>query len=285
MPKHSVIIKSLHVSIIIKSNKKEDIRRIRNSSFLRRYIPSCEIINSESKTDCILFLARGSANININYPIAKYCGNKIDIKDVVSLAEYLLERARQEKGIYCLHGSVCVIRNKAVIFWGAVSGMGKTSLCKELNDNYSAEWLADEKILIDLKKELMVGFVDTAYIKNGSHHTFYTLKSSNDNPIPIAFFVQPHLSGSSDSDIKFIKWGESKFRWHLYEELNRKIRATSRIFFNCKMPVLPIDTIKLAKKRLNEISRFSQKIDCYYLRGNAENICGKIIKLSNSGQS
>lgn len=256
MLKSSIIIKSLLASIVIKSKNKKDIERVKGSIFLKRYIPSCRIISEIEKTDCVLNLKHRMDYIKINYPRAIYSSNNINIKDIITLAEYLLERARQERGIYCLHGSACIIKDRAIIFWGSASGMGKTSLCKELQDKYNAKWLADEKILINLKNQSIEGYVNVAYMKNGHKKYFNKLGQDLNKVIPILFLVYPFLFGEQFNELELIKWDKRKLQWHLYEELNRKIRANSRTFFNNTEPILSLDTIELARKRIKLINFF-----------------------------
>ncbi len=276
MSKHFVVIKSLSASILVISENAKDIKRLKSSSFLKRYIPSYSLDNSDKKSDCVLYLKKGSSKIKINYPTAYYYNNKYDEKDIVSLAEYLLERARQERGLYCLHGSACALGARTVIFWGGASGMGKTSLCHKLENNFGANFIADEKIIMNLKKLTMVGGVNVAYKKNNQ---FINLNIKPIQSITVHFFVYPFLSPENENKLEFIPWNNKKFEWHLYEELNRKIRGTSRTFFNGTEPVLSLDTINLAKKRIKAINWFVSRIKNYQIRGSSDKICNKVVKL------
>lgn len=274
---HSLTIKSLKASIVIKSDQEKDIKKLKASVFLKRYIPNAVFLEQNTKPDCGLIIKKGKARIDLKYPQAIYYNNQFNEKDLVSLAEYLLERARQENGLYCIHGSACLVNNKAVIFWGGASGMGKTTLCKKIQEKYGANWFADEKIVIDFSTGRVVGWVDIAYLKEGKNK-FKKLSTNNQRSIPIAFFIYPLLTDDSCSKLLFDKWSAEKFRWHLFEESNRKIRATSRSFFNSE-PIMPIDTIKLARKRIEAIKKITNKTKCYFMRGNSDGICKKINSL------
>jgi len=277
MPQFSTAVKSISAVIIIKSDYHDDIKKIRLSNFLKSYIPNASIEKLTAKADCVLTIKRGQPRIDLLYPLATYYCRSFDEKDVISLAEYLLERARQKSNLYCLHGSTCLIDGQAVIFWGGASGLGKTSLCQKLSEEFGAEWLADEKIVIDLKNEKIVGGIKVAYLKNSKHQPL-KYQSEPKKSVPIAFFVQPLLMPDSCRELIFDKWPMEKFRWHLFEEANRKIRATSRLFFNGTEPVLSLDTLPLARQRIKLIKKFTKKHYCYYARGNYSNIGGKIIK-------
>jgi len=254
------------------------INRIINSKFLKCYIPGVEICLQEEKSDCELIIKKNKPKIELKYPKAVYNNNVFDEKDIISLIEYLLERSRQESGLYCIHGSACLIKGKAVIFWGGASGMGKTTLCEKLQEEYGANWFADEKIVINFSTGKVISWVDRAYLKTDKGN-FKKLDSKIIEPIPIAFFVYPILSHQSCNKMIFDKWPKSKFRWHLFEELNRKIRATSRLFFSNNEPIMPLDTMDLARKRLSDLKKAINSFKCYFLSGNYKDICKKICSI------
>jgi len=279
MLKSSLVIKSAGATIEISSQNKNNIVKLKKSTFLRRYIPDAQIEMVLKKVDCRLVLHRGPEKMKLNYPQADYYAKKYSEKDIVSLAEYLLERARQERGIFCVHGSACVINGQAVIFWGGASGMGKTSLSHDLSRTQGAKWYGDEKILVNLHKKTVCGRVATAYIKNGKKNIYQPIIGSFSQSIPIAFFVYPFLFKNDNGRLIWGKWPREKFYWHLFEELNRKIRATSRRLFNDQEPVMSIDTIELARRRNVLISGLIRVIPCYYTAGNSHRICDKIKSL------
>ncbi|MFA6593905.1 MAG: hypothetical protein WCT16_01480 [Candidatus Buchananbacteria bacterium] len=283
MLKSSLVIKSAGAAIEISSQNKKDIVKLKKSTFLKRYIPDGQIVTDmvmdQKKVDCRLVLHGGSEKLKLNYPQADYYTKKYNEKDIVSLAEYLLERARQERGIFCVHGSACVVNDQAIIFWGGASGMGKTSLSHDLGRKQWAKWYGDEKILIDLRRKTVCGRVATAYIKNGQKNIYQSIIGNFSPSIPIAFFVYPFLFKNSNDRLTWVRWPKEKFYWHLFEELNRKIRATSRRLFNNQEPIMPIDTIELARRRNVLIRGLIKTIPCYYTVGNSHLICGKIKSL------
>ena len=277
MPTYSIIIKSLKSSIVVKSYRKKDIHLLKSSAFLRRYIPNVIISERASGEDCELVIKKGKDRIDVQYPRAIYYSDKFNEKDVISLAEYLLERARQESGLYCIHGSACMVEGRTVVFWGGASGMGKTTLCDKLQ-KYGAVWFADEKIIIDSSNNQICGWINTAYLKNKKNN-FRQISAVDRQSIPIAFFIYPLLTDDSCSKLIFDKWPSEKFQWHLFEEFNRKIRATSRLFFSSREPVLPIDTLALARKRVAVVKNIVKQSENYFARGNSENICKNIFSL------
>lgn len=102
------------------------ISTIINDDFFYSYIPSVVIVHStDIKTiDASITLEECESNIlNINYPYVYYGYNTLNTKDIISLIEFILERARQEKGIICIHGAGSVVNNKLAICWGPATGM------------------------------------------------------------------------------------------------------------------------------------------------------------------
>jgi len=77
------------------------------------------------------------------------------------------------------------------------------------------------------------------------------------------------------------RWSSEKFEWHLYEELTRKIRATSRRLFKNSLPVPSLDTSIISQKRSSRVKEFVKFISCYYMSGTEEQISKGIFKLIN----
>ncbi|HBM45388.1 MAG: hypothetical protein UT05_C0013G0020 [Parcubacteria group bacterium GW2011_GWF2_38_76] len=282
MKKYQIIIESAGSKILIRSDNKIFIDGIKKSSFLPRYIPGFSIIEKAKKNDCILDLKKGKKSFFLNYPRAIYSNSKYDDKDTISLIEFFLERAREDRGTYCIHSSSAIVEKKGVVFWGGWSGMGKTRLALALGEKYGADTYSDEKTLLDLKKNLIVGGINTAYLSKSSlidshegrsFHEFSKLEGN----FSIGFFVSPQIEETGELFVE--KWDNNKFDWHLYEELSRKIRGTSRRFFSNTTPVDSLDSSATAQKRSNIIKRYTKITPCFYMRGREEDICNKIVEL------
>lgn len=251
---------------------------ITKDDFFTSYIPSVNIINKENiadSIDAIIKIEEGKQNkISIDYPHIYYEYEKLNIKDIISLIEFVLERARQEKGIICIHGAGAVVNNKLVTCWGTATGMGKTTLAIELAENNNL-FYSDEKILIDLKNRKAVGRIRKQYLSNKywnnkyGQQDYYEQKNiSEDEIYDIGMFIQPIIC--NQEEYIFDEWEQKKFVWHLYEESSRKIRGTSRIFFDNTYPAQSLDTEKLALKRLELIKEFAKSIQAVYFKGTAE---------------
>lgn len=118
-----IYIKS-SVAVVKVIAKETIISAIINDSFFYSYIPSVEILNTTAENiDATIKIDETTENIlDINYPNIYYGYKKLNIKDVISLIEFIFERARQEKGIICIHGAGAIISHKLIACWGPATG-------------------------------------------------------------------------------------------------------------------------------------------------------------------
>lgn len=275
MKRQLLRISSCGASVLVRSNNPEDIEKLIKSDFLYRYIPEIKIDQLGNKTDATLDLKRGASRIMLKYPRAEYRNKSVDVNDVLSLAEYLLERARQSRGYYCMHGAAVEVRGKAIIFWGGASGMGKTALAKYFSKQADCIWFSDEKVVIDLKHSTVVGGVGSAYFNKGEKNVYDKLALRKKMELPIAMFVYPFVT-SVPNKLTWDRWTSEKFDWHLFEEMNRKIRGTSRRVFSNIEPLPPLDDMTLARKRNALIGNMAKRMPCYYAQGEAKAIAAAI---------
>lgn len=265
-------IESASAIVKLKVDEKAFFEIIKDEFFVA-YIPSVKVLDKKSKkVDATIEIKQGKKNkIKIKYPYVIYEYVEKNIKDIISLIEFILERSRQEKGIICIHGAGAILNNKLVVFWGTTTGMGKTSMAIILANNDNL-FYSDEKILINLKTKKAVGRIKTQYLSNkywknkhfGKDYHI-PLNLSKDKDYDIGLFIQPILC--KQEGYIFDEWDEKKFLWHLYEESSRKIRGTSRVFFNGKYPAPSLDTKNLATRRLKLIKKFTNEIKAIYFKG------------------
>ncbi|MCK9575428.1 MAG: hypothetical protein PHO33_03065 [Clostridia bacterium] len=284
--KYEAYIKS--ATAIVKLIVEKDIfSAIVNDEFFYSYIPSVSLLNDEevdNNVDAVITIETNNTNkINIKYPHIYFSCNQINTKDIISLIEYVFERARQGNGIICIHGAGAIIDNKLIACWGPATGMGKTTLALKLSEkeNY---FYSDEKLLIDLRNSKAVGRIKNQYISNqywknklGEKQYFEPANLSEDIPYEIGLFVQAIICDQVDYTIDI--WKPEKFLWHLYEESSRKIRGTSRIFFDNTYPVMSLDTDKIAIQRLKLIKDFTKNITTVYFKGQAEKAVNIVAKM------
>lgn len=198
---------------------------------------------------------------------------KEDFWDIATISEYFLEKKRQKKGVYCLHSSTAIVNQKAIIFWGGATGIGKTTFAKETFKSLRGSLLFDEKTLVDFVSQRVIGGI-IADCKTKNIKAFKNTEKS----YPIAFFIFPHLERQGQPIIK--KWNPQMFNWHLYEEVSRKIRGVSRRINNLSYPLPSLDTFQLSQKRVKLVKFLTKTISCFYLEGSvreAIKIIGKKI--------
>lgn len=259
-----------------------DYNLIKEDKFLYSYIPSLEIYEKEKNKRFSAEIIIKEANQNslkFDFPNIEYNYIEFNTKDVISLIEYVLERCRQEKGIICIHGAAAILKNNLIISWGPATGMGKTTLALELAKH--GKFYSDEKVLIDLDKKLGVGRIKNQYISNDywrnkyeSNNLYKEIITSKKINYKIGLLVHPIICNSNEFIIDV--WNKEKFLWHLYEESCRKIRGTSRVFFDNTYPAPSLDTLELSKQRLELLKLFVNDIKCIYYKGNINDIVFKI---------
>lgn len=282
MKNYYLTVRSLGAAVKVVSSERSWTKKLKNSKFLKRYIPCYEISEDDEGAGCVLTLKSGRPRFSLEFPRATYSNLKYDEKDIVSLIEFLLERLRQEGGCFCMHSSSVAIGDQGVIFWGWASGLGKTRLVLNLVKNFGVKFFSDEKTLIDLKNVRMLGGAASAYLSKNYFKKYHQNKKFYDftapcAPAKIAFLAYPQVSESKKLFIE--KWSSEKLDWHLYEELSRKIRAISRRLFKNTLPVPSLDTPALSQKRSLEIKKFVKRASCYYMRGTEKQISEKILKM------
>lgn len=261
---------------------KEEYDKVIEDDFLYSYIPSL-VIGEFNYYDAVVEIKKDIVNhIDFTYPNITYHYIDFNSKDIISLIEYVFERAREEKGIICIHGAGAIYKDKLVITWGGATGIGKTTLALELSQY--GMFYSDEKILIDLNRDMGVGRIKNQYISNDYWEKKYdttdpyiNISSNTKDNYKISLLIQPIICESNNYIID--KWSKDKFLWHLYEESSRKIRGTSRLFFNKTYPAISLDTFELATKRLELMKKFTSNITCVYYKGNINGILKEIDKL------
>ena len=274
--KNYLIIKSVGASIKIVANDAVLLKLIKNNPFLYEYIPNCEIVQSGTiKTNCILVIKKSKIfKVKFSYPLIHcFQSKKTDVKGLISLIGYILERSLSGKGIYSIHSSVISKNGKAVLIFGGTTNLGKTIIAKTAADKFGWLFYSDEVALINSRNNKIAGGVKIA--ANCDLFKNFNLPNIKNQP-KIAAFVHPYI----DNGINKIKpWGSAKFFWHLKEELARRIRGGSKAinFFN--YPLESLDIFSISKKRLEFAKKLAVSIDCYEMRGTPEFIARAINRL------
>ncbi len=268
-----IYVKSASAIVKICSDEKT-LSDITNDDFFSSYIPSALILNNCEKFDAVITIKKSSKNqIKLTYPNIELEYIDFNPKDAISLTEYILERARQEKGIICVHGASAIVDGKAIVCWGPATGMGKTSLALKLSEG--GMFYSDEKVLVDLINKKTVGRIKNQYVSNdywrkklGNSKYFVHENTAEDLEYEISLFSYGLIC--NQEEYMFDIWTSDKFLWHLYEESCRKIRGTSRMFFGNTYPVMSLDTEELAANRMKLVKEFTKNVKAIYYKGNIE---------------
>jgi hypothetical protein len=167
---------------------------------------------------------------------------------------------------------------------GGASGMGKSKVNYLLVKNHNFTFISDEKTLID--KHLNVrGGIDKFIINKEILLKNDGIRSQRAGEmgenIPIGYIFQPVTTKNGEFFLD--EWDERKANFHMYEELSRKIRGTSRRINNFTCPLDSIDTQVVAQKRSELSKTISEKIPCATVYGSAEEVANFISdKLASS---
>lgn len=282
---NELFLKSGGISLKLICENKKLLTKIIQNDFFEKYIPG---FNMSVDTYAMATLELLNEEVSFNFetfPEIKIGINGLNEKDIISLIELVFERARQEAGIYCIHSACSIYQNKAVIFWGGASGMGKTRLARLLADN-NGVFYSDEKTLINAHTLEVTGGVPYLYldkkfwsnhINNKNNDSYYKTENSSIKSIPIGLFI--YGFGIDGSDFSCDLWKPEKFEWHLYEELSRKIRAVSRRVKNGDITVPSIDSRQNGDSRIHNVRNITKTIPCYSLQGSPESVITFIKKL------
>ena len=248
-----------------------------NNDFIGKYIPGFNFDSAGQVDSVINFLDQDLSFDFGKYPEVSIGLGGMSEKDIISLIELVLERARQEKGVYCIHSATVIYKDKAVIFWGGASGMGKTRMARKFAED-GALFYSDEKTLIDFNSTRVVGGIPYQYLEKDywikklgvtEDDSYHRSESASTGSFPIMVFVYGFaIDGAVFSADK---WSPEKFEWHIYEELGRKIRAISRRVKDASVSVPSIDSQECADKRISLIKR-NNSLPCYSVQGTPEAI-------------
>jgi hypothetical protein len=275
--KNKIVINSGIASIVIDSEWPTLIKSIREDKFLYKHIPSCRIsLKNMGRTDAYLIIKKGNFfRVKLGYPhVYCYQPRNADVRGLISLAGYILERANNEKGVYSIHASVISKNGKAVVIFGGTTNLGKSIIAKTVADKYGWSFYSDEIALLSGKDQKVVGGVRVA--SGCDRFRDFDLAETKEKP-KIGAFIHPHIDNGLST---VVKWEPVKFLWHLKEELARKIRGGSKAIDHFNYPLDSIDTFELAKNRLAFAKKLAKQISCYEVRGTPESISEAINKIS-----
>ena len=259
-----------------------------NERTIEKMIPSVYMEkDSHFDADSRVSVKRGGRfGIKEDYPHYEVTGDDINYIDMLATSEYLLERGRQEGGIYNLHSSSIGLNNRCVIVHGA-SKSGKTLVSLNASKNYGMKFLTNERALIDLESSSLVGGCRALDLSDYHQKSLEGLEGKSElildkitSPYNIVAIVQPIIdSGVKSPEIISVNLQDAE--WSLYPEFtgrikgnNKRLRGDSKKHLT--YPLDSLDTKELAIQRMANLKTFLSQTPVYFVRGRLESICGFI---------
>ena len=258
------------------------LEKILSNNFIRKYIPSPKIGNPLILSPLIKVTFSSYFNLIEDYPLYHYQGcNELD---VLYLAQYLLERMRQEANMYTIHSSCAERKGKAIILFGW-KDTGKTSVAINLAKNYAFNFVSEGVTVIDDNKQV-IGRVhyleeDNDFFKKKYHFSADCIDVNKickctQELCKVELFVYPQIS----IDNNIIEWtGTDKAKFHLFELFSMDIRGVFKNLNNYTFPLRSIDTPFLARKRARFTRNLAEKTRILQIRGGMKFICETISDL------
>lgn len=273
----AIVIKSCGVNCKLSANKSL-IDLILNADFTSHYIPNFKIGDESEFCDVQVFedpfLSRKA---EISFPSASFAPS-VEFRSIVSLADYLMERARQEKnGVYCLNSATAAYKDSAVIFWGGATNLGKTSSMLELVENRNFEFYSDERTLLDLRNRQIIGGSRTIstrkqFLKEKvGEPTEFHKHPVSEGVKNSKLFIYPHIDHGLEKPIVY-QFAPKDFNWLLSREFGCNIRGAIKYMDDYTYPLPSIDTQELAERRISETIDFTKEVPCFYFQGSLTQI-------------
>lgn len=251
-------------------------RFIPNLAFNGKELLQLRVINSKSKN------AQLDQNVGLLQGIYK---KDFSSTDVIVMAEYLLERKRQEKGIYTIHSTAIYKNDVGMLLVGNLTGAGKTSTALTMHNSFGFGIYSDEKTQIDSQLNL-VGQVNKIILEYKTKKTLGSLSNASNNEFEIDKVVDKKLSIiiipiviESAVTPTIIKYSQAQIKWLLYEELSKDIRLVNGLVHTFSYPVMSQDSFEIAQAREQLSEEISKKIPVFLVKGQLNQIVETINQL------
>jgi hypothetical protein len=274
----SLSIRSCSVGINLKGDKRLIYAAI-TSPVYRKIITSPKLDKPCSKYPTLVVRKSRKFRLVEGYPLAKYWGNSPE--DVITIAKHMLERIKQEHGIYTIHGSAVSKNDEGVVLFGW-KNTGKTSTAIYLVKNKGFEFVSDGQMSINEKGEIIGRITEFEDLYNKLKKLYKieninNLKIESEDKKPkISLLVYPQIAPTNE----VINWGNSPTSiFHLYEQLSIEIRGLYASYINnFSRPLCSLDTVNLAIRRIAFVKRLLKQTKVLQIRGSVKFIAEEIIK-------
>lgn len=284
-----MIIKSKNVGVKILplgNLSKVVNKEILSNQLLYRFIPDLKI-KEKGKSNITLKIKEGGKKgitfSSATPEITGIYGTDFNSTDIIVVAEYLLEKLRQENNFGTIHSSAVYKKKSGILLIGNLTGIGKTSTSIKLSRDYNFNIYSDEKTILNFDTFEMAGQTKAVWLCKKTEKALglkqtKKIKITKTKDISILLFIIPMVI-SNCKNVKVIKYSKPQFKWMLYEEISKDIRAINGLVFNFTYPLSSLDTQILSKKRETFAEKVSQEIPCYLIQGPLMDVSTKINQL------
>lgn len=265
-------IRSSNSAVNIEGQDKFLTRILRRNT-IPRIIPDSSIDEAVDSAPLIKVTESDTFIFKDTYPIYYYSGKKID--DIIFIAQYALNRKREEKGKYSIHSSAVEKNGNAIILFGW-KDTGKTTTAIKLTEEYDFKFVSEGSTVIDenlkicgriLLLEGDKGYLKTKYNFKNKYKAMNELCCVSDNSAKIKMMIYVQLSPFKEVKL----WGNTnQSKFHMYELFSQDIRGVTKIINNYKMPLKSLDTKKIAFCRAKFINKLVSNVPIYQIRGDPE---------------
>ncbi len=231
--------------------------------FLREYIPGACITKSAQPAE--MTISRG-ASFDWRGNNIKITDADVDLRSVIVIVGALLEQKRQAHRLYQVHGAAVAINNKAIAIIGGMSGIGKTTLAVTLQQLPNAEFIGDEKFVLDGQTQTIVAACPLSKDNLKNKTACDSTLNIRTKSAKLALVVFPIIT--NETELTCYKLDRLKLFWHLYEEASRDIRNLNFLYNNFTETQNSFDTRHIMKQRLADIQNISNHTPAYFIRGN-----------------
>ena len=266
------------ISMIFDST--EFMEKMLDSDFIKKYIPSPKIeIGAKILVPRVNISRSNDFCFSGDFPEFNYYGN--NFYDALFLSEFMLERARQEAGMYSIHSSCAGRNGKAVVLFGW-KDTGKTSVALHLAREHGFKFLSEGRTVIDSDFRI-AGKIhhieeDNDYLKEKYGFGDSCLDVSKLCPISsdkdeVELMIYPQITGYP---LEIKSWDFAKASYHMHELFGYVIRGATKNINNYQCPLQSIDTPELSKKRCGFVNSLVNNKKVIQIRGSLEDICNTL---------
>lgn len=301
-----LLIKSCGVSVLLETPDSQVVDYFLNDPLPRNHIPCLKITLVRDETESDFTIAHnildelGNAAIQQLSPkLIKLTTSKVPPGQFVFALLPIFERLYEERGMLGLHAASLSLNGWTIFIIGGTK-CGKSTNSAKLHFDLGAEFISDEKSIVDVQRGVISGGTDIISLRRdaamsghilanidsqrlenskSTSKLYYTPKQLPAYPVRMGktLYVFPHFSslGFSAEEIN-----DFTLSYLMYENVTANIRACLSLFVSDSLPVPSQDDEKLAGRRAEMIRDLLMNIPhkAIDVTGNLGQISEQIVK-------